>query len=41
MAYLEETKPLKLGDIAKLRSSGEKIAMLTCYDDSYKQLRAQ
>ena len=35
MAYLEDTKPLKLGDIARMRAAGEKIAMLTCYDASF------
>ncbi len=35
MAYLEDTRPKKLGDIARLRASGEKIAMLTCYDASF------
>ncbi len=35
MAYLEDTKPLKLGDIARMRAKGEKIAMLTSYDASF------
>ena len=35
MAYLQDTKPLKLGDISKMRTGGEKIAMLTCYDASF------
>ena len=35
MAYLQDTKPLKLGDIARMRTGGEKIAMLTCYDASF------
>ena len=35
MAYLEDARPRKLGDIARLRDSGEKIAMLTCYDASF------
>ena len=38
MSYLAETKPLKLGDIAKLRASGEPIVMLTCYDSSFAAL---
>ena len=38
MTYLAETKPLKLGDIAKMRASGEPIAMLTCYDSSFASL---
>ncbi len=35
MAYLAERKPLKLGDLAKMRAAGEKIAVLTCYDASF------
>jgi 3-methyl-2-oxobutanoate hydroxymethyltransferase len=35
MAYLDNAKPMKLGDIARLKASGEKIAMLTCYDASF------
>jgi 3-methyl-2-oxobutanoate hydroxymethyltransferase len=38
MAYLEETKPLKLHDFAKLRAAGEKITVLTCYDASFAAL---
>ncbi len=38
MAYLTDSKPLKLGDFAKMRASGEKIAMLTCYDSSFASL---
>ena len=38
MAYLEETKPLKLHDFAKLRAAGEKISVLTCYDASFAAL---
>lgn len=38
MAYLEDVKPLKLGDIARMRASGEKIAMLTCYDASFASM---
>lgn len=38
MSYLAETKPLKLGDIAKMRASGEPVAMLTCYDSSFAGL---
>ena len=30
MAYLADQKPLKLGDFAKMRAAGDKIAMLTC-----------
>jgi 3-methyl-2-oxobutanoate hydroxymethyltransferase len=35
MAYLADRKPLKLGDFAKMRAAGEKIAVLTCYDASF------
>jgi 3-methyl-2-oxobutanoate hydroxymethyltransferase len=35
MAYLAYRKPLKLGDFAKMRAAGEKIAVLTCYDASF------
>jgi 3-methyl-2-oxobutanoate hydroxymethyltransferase len=35
LAYLEDTKPLKLGDMARMRAAGEKIAMLTSYDASF------
>ena len=35
MAYLDDLKPLKLGDIARMRANGEKIAMLTSYDASF------
>ena len=38
MAYLEDAKPLKLGDIARMRGTGEKIAMLTCYDASFASM---
>lgn len=38
MSYLADTKPLKLGDLAKLRLSGEPITMLTCYDSSFAGL---
>lgn len=38
MAYLAERKPLKLGDFAKMRAAGEKIAVLTCYDASFAAL---
>ncbi len=38
MAYLADTKPLKLGDFARMKSAGEKIAMLTCYDASFASL---
>jgi 3-methyl-2-oxobutanoate hydroxymethyltransferase len=38
MAYLADSKPLKLGDFSKMRAGGEKIAMLTCYDSSFAAL---
>lgn len=38
MAYLADQKPLKLGDFAKMRAAGEKIAVLTCYDSSFAAL---
>ena len=38
MSNLAETKPLKLGDIAKPRASGEPIVMLTCYDSSFASM---
>ena len=38
MSYLGETKPLKLGDLAKLRAAGEPITMLTCYDATFAGL---
>lgn len=38
MAYLAERKPLKLGDFAKMRAAGEKIAVLTCYDSSFASM---
>ena len=38
MAYLAERKPLKLGDFAKMRAAGEKIAVLTCYDASFASM---
>lgn len=38
MAYLAERKPLKLGDFAKMRAAGDKIAVLTCYDSSFASM---
>lgn len=35
MANPPERKLLKLGDFAKMRAAGEKIAVLTCYDASF------
>ena len=38
MAYLADTKPLKLGDFAKMKAAGDKIVSLTCYDSSFAAL---
>lgn len=38
MAYLADGKPLKLTDFARMKSQGEKIAVLTCYDASFAAL---
>ena len=38
MAYLHDAKPIKLGDFARMRTAGEKIAALTCYDASFAAL---
>lgn len=38
MAYLEDVKPLRLGDFARMAAKGEKIASLTCYDSSFAAL---
>lgn len=38
MAYLVEGKPFKLGDFARMKAEGEKIAVLTCYDASFAGL---
>ncbi|MGE3245908.1 MAG: 3-methyl-2-oxobutanoate hydroxymethyltransferase [Beijerinckiaceae bacterium] len=38
MAYLADTKPLKLADFAKMKAGGEKIVSLTCYDSSFAAL---
>ncbi|MCK6383084.1 MAG: 3-methyl-2-oxobutanoate hydroxymethyltransferase [Rhodocyclaceae bacterium] len=38
MSYLENTKPVTLTELARLRSEGEKIAVLTCYDASFAAL---
>ena len=38
MSYLENGKPLKLGDFARMRAMGEKISVLTCYDASFASL---
>jgi 3-methyl-2-oxobutanoate hydroxymethyltransferase len=38
MAYLADTRPVRLGDFAKMRAAGDKITMLTCYDSSFAAL---
>ncbi len=38
MSYLENTRPLKLGDFARMRATGEKFSVLTCYDASFAAL---
>lgn len=38
MAYLADSKPLKLGDFARMKAEGEKIVSLTCYDSSFAAL---
>lgn len=38
MAYLTDTKPLKLGDFGRMKAAGEKIVSLTCYDASFAAL---
>ncbi len=39
MTYLSGDRPLKLTDFARMKASGEKIAMLTCYDASFAALQ--
>jgi 3-methyl-2-oxobutanoate hydroxymethyltransferase len=38
MSYLENAKPVTLTELARMRSEGEKIAVLTCYDASFAAL---
>ena len=38
MSYLENTKPVTLAELARMRAEGEKIAVLTCYDASFAAL---
>ncbi len=38
MSYLENSKPVTLTELARLRSEGERIAVLTCYDASFAAL---
>lgn len=38
MSYLENSKPVTLTELARMRAEGEKIAVLTCYDASFVAL---
>jgi 3-methyl-2-oxobutanoate hydroxymethyltransferase len=38
MSYLENTRPVTLTELARMREQGEKIAVLTCYDASFAAL---
>jgi 3-methyl-2-oxobutanoate hydroxymethyltransferase len=38
MSYLENTRPVNLTELARMRAEGEKIAVLTCYDASFAAL---
>ncbi|MDQ7990857.1 MAG: 3-methyl-2-oxobutanoate hydroxymethyltransferase [Candidatus Dactylopiibacterium sp.] len=38
MSYLENSKPVTLTELARMRSAGEKITMLTAYDASFATL---
>lgn len=38
MAYLQDSKPVNLFELAKMRAEGRKIAMLTAYDASFAAL---
>lgn len=38
MSYLENSRPVTLTELARLRAEGEKIAVLTCYDASFAAL---
>ena len=38
MSYLENTKPVTLTTLARMRAAGEKIVMLTAYDASFAAL---
>ena len=35
MSYLENSRPVTLTELARMRAEGEKIAVLTCYDASF------
>ncbi len=38
MSYLENSKPVTLAELARMRAADEKIAVLTCYDSSFAAL---
>ena len=38
MSYLENSRPVTLTELARMRAEGEKIAVLTCYDSSFAAL---
>lgn len=38
MSYLQDTKPVTLFELGKMRAEGRKIAVLTCYDASFAAL---
>ncbi len=38
MSYLTDARPVTLTELARLRTEGEKIAVLTCYDASFAAL---
>jgi 3-methyl-2-oxobutanoate hydroxymethyltransferase len=38
MSYLQDSKPLTLFDLGRMRAEGEKMAMLTAYDSSFAGL---
>jgi 3-methyl-2-oxobutanoate hydroxymethyltransferase len=38
MSYLENSKPVTLTELARMRAEGERIAVLTCYDASFAAL---
>ncbi|MBX3676797.1 MAG: 3-methyl-2-oxobutanoate hydroxymethyltransferase [Rhodocyclaceae bacterium] len=41
MSYLENTRPVTLNELTRMRAEGEKIAVLTCYDASFAALLAR
>ncbi len=38
MSYLDNSRPVTLTELARMRAEGEKIAVLTCYDASFAAL---